>query len=197
MAPELADAIVEASFTQPRMVRVKEVFESVETFLAIEKFLIDANKHQKVSRIIDVACGHGLVGLLVAYRFPGREVLCSDIQQRDSFENYRRAFDSKGSRKSHSEWEAVMQNVKFVEADLRDLTEHIDSETCMMVIHGCNEVRPHLPPTIMNFGASKSIIKSLFCRSASSTPTSVVASLRHQACCGLNLDCFSSTGIST
>ena len=41
MAPELADAIVEASVTEPQLVRIKEVFESVETFLAIEKFLID------------------------------------------------------------------------------------------------------------------------------------------------------------
>ena len=61
-APELADIVVQASITKPHLVRVKEVFESVETFLAVEKFLIACQPHHDIQRFVDVACGHGLVG---------------------------------------------------------------------------------------------------------------------------------------
>ena len=83
----------------------------------------------------------------MAYRYPRRKVLCSDMTQRDAFENYLDAFNSKGSRHSLSDTcnSAVMANVTFLEADMSEVAEKIDSNTCVMVIHGCNEVGLLLP----------------------------------------------------
>eukprot|EP00959_Pyramimonas_sp_CCMP1952_P067869 1416355-Pyramimonas_sp.AAC.1 len=42
--------------------------------------------------------------------------------------------------------EGAMANVRFVEADLDQLIQHVDADTCVVVIHGCNEARPPAPP---------------------------------------------------
>lgn len=47
-APELADCIVQAAEVAPNLVRIKEVIESIETFLAIENFLIAIQPYQEV-----------------------------------------------------------------------------------------------------------------------------------------------------
>ena len=47
---------------------MKELFESVEAFRAADNFIIACQRHRPIRRIVDVACGHGLVGLLLAYR---------------------------------------------------------------------------------------------------------------------------------
>jgi tRNA1(Val) A37 N6-methylase TrmN6 len=41
----------------------------VEAFRAVDNFIMACQKHRKIDKIVDVACGHGLVGLLLAYRF--------------------------------------------------------------------------------------------------------------------------------
>ena len=43
--------------------------QSFEAFKLLENFVVAAKKHRQIDHILDVACGHGLVGMLLAYRF--------------------------------------------------------------------------------------------------------------------------------
>ena len=41
-----------------------------------------------IHRIYDLACGHGLLGVLLARRFEDVEVVCVDLERREGFEYY-------------------------------------------------------------------------------------------------------------
>ncbi|KAK3280105.1 hypothetical protein CYMTET_12046 [Cymbomonas tetramitiformis] len=138
-SPELADVLFGVAGTHPHLVRVKEVFESVEAFLALENFLVACAKHRTVHRIVDLACGHGLVGLLLAYRFPQRQVVCVDIERRAAFQAFMDAFDRWGHKHGKAST-PVMENVTFLAADNAEAANYIDAQTCVTVVHGCNEV---------------------------------------------------------
>jgi hypothetical protein len=45
-----------------------------------------------IHRIYDLACGHGLLGVLLAIRFTDIEVVCVDLVRRDGFDHYSDAF---------------------------------------------------------------------------------------------------------
>ena len=59
----------------PKSLRVKELFETIESFRLIEKQIAGVNAAAKksgskrIDTIYDLACGHGLLGVLLAYRF--------------------------------------------------------------------------------------------------------------------------------
>ena len=91
-----------------RFARVKEILESAETFLHAEQAILRTDPttvlkrgkvrpepsdrprtyNPTVSRVVDVACGHGLVGLLLAYRFPSIQVVGIDRVQRPAYAAY-------------------------------------------------------------------------------------------------------------
>ena len=56
----------------PQYTRVKEIIESIEAFKLIVAFLATAENHREINGFFDLACGHGLVGVLLAYAYPGR-----------------------------------------------------------------------------------------------------------------------------
>ena len=82
--PALPEAVARLEASQPRFARVKELLESCEAFLHAERAALaaGAGDEDAARPILDLACGHGLVGALLAYRFPHRPVLAVDIAQR-------------------------------------------------------------------------------------------------------------------
>jgi hypothetical protein len=67
--PELPNIVARMAVSSPQHLRVKELFESFEAFKLLENFVVAAKKHRQIDHILDVACGHGLVGMLLAYRY--------------------------------------------------------------------------------------------------------------------------------
>ena len=93
---------------------VKELCESIEAFAVIEAYISAMDRRgRKINLIADVACGHGHVGILLAYRFPHVSVICCDRVRRESFDAMLEAFRSGGAKlPSCTE---PLQNVSFVE----------------------------------------------------------------------------------
>jgi hypothetical protein len=66
--PELPLVVCSMAFANPRLLRVKELFESCEAVKLIENFVVGAKKWREIESLFEVGCGHGLVGILLAYR---------------------------------------------------------------------------------------------------------------------------------
>jgi hypothetical protein len=94
--PELRDIVALVEAAAPKYTRVKELIESVEAFKLLLAFLATAEHaggtYNEVETFFDLACGHGLVGVLVAYAFPSRRVVACDRVRRRAFDVYVRAF---------------------------------------------------------------------------------------------------------
>ena len=93
---EIATVMAQADSDEQGHLRVKEVFESFEAFKIISSFVIATRKSatsQPLKSIVELACGHGLVGVLLAYRFPDLEVHLFDIHKRPTYEAFIRAFE--------------------------------------------------------------------------------------------------------
>lgn len=76
------------SAKDPSALRLKELCESVEAFAVIEAFISASARAGRPTEVIaECACGHGLVGILLAYRFPHVQVICVDLFKRDAFES--------------------------------------------------------------------------------------------------------------
>ena len=93
---EVANVIASFQTYEHGHFRLKELFESFEVAKILIRFITDARNTFKQAtgeepmKIIDMACGHGLVGLLLAYRFSNMQVICIDKLQRNGFDAYRR-----------------------------------------------------------------------------------------------------------
>merc|ERR1712139_668315 len=111
----------------PMGLRVKELFETVESFKKAASFAVDASKLRQIDTIYDLACGHGLLGALLAYRFPQKRVVCVDLQRRHSFGVLLSAFRQHGEIADGEE--AVLGNLTFVEGDLIDTLVRADPES--------------------------------------------------------------------
>jgi hypothetical protein len=122
---------------QPKSLRVKELFETVETYAVVADQISRiraraASAHATnslivgpsvpgagwssvgadrdavtalsdelggaadVEHIYDVACGHGLLGVLLALRFPHCQVTCVDLERRECFGHYLQGFQAQG-----------------------------------------------------------------------------------------------------
>jgi SAM-dependent methyltransferase len=97
---ELAGIVLDMEKTHPYFLRVKELLESVEAFALVLAFLNSAESMGgQYEKFFDLACGHGLVGIMIAYAFPNRTVRSFDHARRESFYAFARAFaDARGSR---------------------------------------------------------------------------------------------------
>jgi hypothetical protein len=125
----------------PLSLRVKELFETVETFVEMESVISrlqsraakqkakeGAEREDGCEHLYDLACGHGLLGILFAVRFKTATVHCVDLVERPSFAHYRDAF---------SECGANLSNITFVEGDMAN-TE-VRPRSFVTCIHACNE----------------------------------------------------------
>lgn len=122
-----------------------------------------------VSTVYDVACGHGLVGLLLAYRFPELRVVGVDLSRRAAYDAYLDAWRAAGAAEPGGGGGAL-PNVSFGCGDFTQLVrasraptgatataapispprangahpEHpaVDRSSLVLCVHGCNEANP-------------------------------------------------------
>jgi hypothetical protein len=118
--------------------RVKELFETVESFKHIYKQVAmlraRADELQRpqdaLEHIFDLACGHGLLGVLLAHALPRVRVTCVDLQPRPTWTQYHAAFSSALSP-------GVLTNLTFVQEDLALVD--IPAQSLVLSIHACND----------------------------------------------------------
>jgi hypothetical protein len=127
-APELAAAVRVVARVAPRWTRVKELVESVEAFRHALAFLAEAEGDRGgrvINTCFDMACGHGLVGVLFAYAFPEKTARACDWARRPAFDAYARVFgalaacEAKGERFDYRAWESA--NASRIDAALEAL----------------------------------------------------------------------------
>ena len=74
---------------------------------------------EELDKIVDLACGHGLLGVLLAYRFPDVAVECIDLEPRPCWEHYRQAWAAAGRpAEGHP---VPLDNLHFVQKDVADV----------------------------------------------------------------------------
>ena len=114
---------------------------------------------RSIDKIFDLACGHGLVGIMLAYAYPDRTVMACDRKRRESFEAFNAAFAHFADLEETSpettfispsaidarrvcRWGAAtpaLPNLTFVEGELDVLSPHVDKASLVLALHGCNE----------------------------------------------------------
>jgi hypothetical protein len=165
----------------PKHLRVKELLESVECFRVIESYLMANLKRREIQRVLDLCCGHGLLGLLIGYRFPHlQRVVCVDIAPSGAFADYKEAFArveeaAVGSGKR-------CRNVELVTADARDVA--ITPDTLCVCIHGCNDISKVVLTRAVAGGASYAvmpccIVDGLYGVAVARTGTSITNTHKH------------------
>lgn len=135
--------------------RIKELFESFEAYRVLSNFVLAAEKRGPVPRIVELGAGHGLVGVLLAYRFPHIEVVLIDRARRGIFDIFLECWERHGHesplldkyRGEAPEGKAsaankALPNIRFVEGDISqaDNPETLPAGSVVVVVHGCNEV---------------------------------------------------------
>jgi hypothetical protein len=157
--PELNRVFQRMEVFAGKYTRVKEIVESVEAFKVAVSFLATCERTgtRSIDKIFDLACGHGLVGIMLAYAYPDRTVMACDRKRRESFEAFNAAFahfadlEETSPNDFHDESattpvESVdgalkpqLANLTFVEGELDVLSPHVDSASLVLALHGCNE----------------------------------------------------------
>ena len=138
--PELVRALAACATACPTALRVKELLESVEAYAVAEAFISGcAVRGHPTHTIAEVACGHGMVGVLLAYRFPHSRVLCCDLARRPAFDALVDGF-AREARKLEA-WAAPLQNLSFVEGDLDcdAIASSLGPTACVVALHACTE----------------------------------------------------------
>ena len=135
---------------------MKELFENLEAFQIVSSVIImsqDSSAKKKdnkndpkannIDTIYDLACGHGLLGILLAYRFPTKKVICVDLEQRQSFYAFRDAFIAKGEPYKN---QPILSNLECREADLLTIQQDatLTSSACLVAVHACNEANKYV-----------------------------------------------------
>ena len=125
--------------------RVKELFETIEIWKKVTSHLQRCNKARKarglpkIERIYDVASGHGLLAVLLAYRFPHTEVVALDMERRAGFTQYVEAVNRFGACVGSNC--ACLDNLSFVIGKFEDFSEDpSDAGLAYVCVHGCNDL---------------------------------------------------------
>mmetsp|Transcript_3575 Transcript_3575/g.6537 ORF Transcript_3575/g.6537 Transcript_3575/m.6537 type:complete len:436 (-) Transcript_3575:652-1959(-) len=137
--PELASIFHHVSLSSPRYLRVKELFETLEAFRIASSIIIMAQDKEggsTIDTIYDLACGHGLLGILLAYRFPTKRIVCVDLEARDSFLAFQTAFNEMGES---YDMQTPLSNLEYREADLLTVESELDANSFLIALHACNE----------------------------------------------------------
>merc|ERR1719160_357765 len=95
--PEMSRIVDHVARLHPTSLRIKELFETVEAFLVVGQFFNEKRKLLGLNTILDLACGHGLLGVMLAYRFPDMSVRCVDLEPREAFHHYLEAWAAEGT----------------------------------------------------------------------------------------------------
>ena len=149
--PEFASIFHHVFLVSPRYLRVKELFESLEAFQIISNIIVmSSDSHENIDTIYDLACGHGLVGILLAYRFPTKHVICVDLEARGSFDVFRTAFETKGQR---YQMRVPLDNLEYRTADLLTAQPELTSSSFLIALHACNEANKQVVDMANGAGA--------------------------------------------
>ena len=140
--PHLADMI---SILPSHYVRIKELLESLEVFGHVERLLLSKRQNKRrISRIYDIGCGHGLVGMLCAAVFPDNTVHAIDMVPRESFQAQRTAFQSAGVALDNLQFMAgdlsILQNDNMDDDDTNiaaDDDHNKSDNRLVLCVHGC------------------------------------------------------------
>jgi len=154
---EIADALLWVAETHPKELRTKELCETLEAVTLIgariNAHLASTNnkstpgakrKKESIMTIYDLACGHGLAGVLLAYRFPKVRVRCIDRERRPCWNTYIEAFEGFGTKSPGND--TVMANLNFEEGDIMksETLQQVLPGDYLICLHGCNELSPHV-----------------------------------------------------
>ena len=147
---ELVEAFFWIAEHHPEQLRTKELCETLESVTLIGadiNSLFSKDKDPRSSRkrsmtLYDLACGHGLGGMLLAYRFPSIKVVCIDKEERPCWTTYREAFEKFGI-KANKQDASVTSNLSFKVGDMMssDVFQP-QSGDYLLCLHGCNELSP-------------------------------------------------------
>lgn len=129
LSGRLATMVAEISRQYPSYLRVKELFETVEAYRRIGQHVYEQWKAGRVERVYEMCAGHGLLGILLAHRFPRLDVLCVDAERRPAFDHYLEVAADLG---------IGLANIRYVESDIAEVA--IEPRSYVLIIHGCNEV---------------------------------------------------------
>ena len=128
LSDELAAIVGRIAERHPKYLRVKELFETVEAYKRIGQAIYEQWRAGRVEVVYDFACGHGLLGLLLAYRFGKLRVVCVDMEQRPAFGHYLAVARELG---------IAFENISYVESDFTEVK--LPPKSYVICIHACNE----------------------------------------------------------
>ena len=138
--PAVASALKYVCQHSVKSLRVKELFETLETFKLIRQHIAilqtrpekdRGDEHPiRIENIFDLACGHGLLGVLLAHTMPGVRVVCVDLVRRPAFSMYVDAFRACVGAE-------CLANLHFIEGDLASVD--IPPSSFVLCVHACNE----------------------------------------------------------
>uniref|UniRef100_A0A7S4Q0I8 Methyltransferase domain-containing protein n=1 Tax=Alexandrium monilatum TaxID=311494 RepID=A0A7S4Q0I8_9DINO len=151
---EVALCFAAAAEACPDGLRVKELLESLEAYREIAAFAHDARKRKPLGTIYDMACGHGLLGLLFAYRFPDVNVVCVDTSKRPVFDALVRGFRLHGVALGGEA--EPLSNLRFEEADALSL--RLPPGSMVVAVHACNELNRRLLDAAAAAGATWAVL---------------------------------------
>eukprot|EP00933_Yihiella_yeosuensis_P050467 TRINITY_DN48254_c0_g1_i1.p1 TRINITY_DN48254_c0_g1~~TRINITY_DN48254_c0_g1_i1.p1 ORF type:complete len:322 (+),score=63.56 TRINITY_DN48254_c0_g1_i1:103-1068(+) len=137
---EIVPCLQAASKACPEGLRVKELLETFEAYHEIAAFSHDASKSRQIDTMFDMACGHGMLGALLAYRFPKRCIVCVDRTRREVFDSFVEGFRAHGE--AAKDEEMPLSNLSFVEGDTSSL--EIPPNAMVVAVHACNELNRQL-----------------------------------------------------
>jgi len=137
---EVSRCLESAAEACPEGLRVKELLESLEAYREIAAFAHDAGKRKPLETIYDMACGHGLLGLLLAYRFPKLKVVCVDTSKRPVFDALVQGFRMHGVALGGEP--EPLTNLCFEEADALSL--QLPPNSMVVAVHACNALNRQL-----------------------------------------------------
>jgi hypothetical protein len=149
------------SFLPSRYVRVKELLESIEVYFHVVTMILkrsteQGRKAKRLTRVYDIGCGHGLVGMLIAATYPNIVVHSIDLVPRDSFVAQCDAFRSTGTALNNLSFETG--DLSLIRKNFNDQKRLQDSDndenndengshpqedtehTLILCVHGCKEL---------------------------------------------------------
>lgn len=144
-SPEVCTALFHVAREKRENLRVKELIETVEACVHAGSAInaaIDAARRDAArpapTAVYDVACGHGLGAVLLAYRFAKLKVVAVDTFRRPCFDAFVAAFVEHCTPAAHEA--VVLENLEFVEG--RADTLQMERHAFILCVHGCNELSP-------------------------------------------------------
>ena len=150
---ELPQIFHHMSLHSPQYLRVKELFETCEAFKLIGDLI--AKDDESIDCIYDLACGHGLLGILLAYRFPRKRVICMDLVERESHHAFQSAFvevgESCGSKRP-------LSNLEYRVADLMSVDSDVTRSSFLIALHACNEANKNVADIARSVGAGWAVM---------------------------------------